>query len=167
MDIKSITSKASPFIKKYKFAILILLLGLVLISLPDIDTAKTEDVPHEPTEPEMSVSQQLEELLTQVEGAGNVKVMLTISYGEKICYQTDDSISTEESGNNVEKNTVIITDAQRNQSGLVLQKNPPKYMGAIIVCDGAQSPTVKLSIIEAVSKVTGLSTDKITVLKMK
>ena len=43
----------------------------------------------------------------------------------------------------------------------------PTYLGAVIVCQGGDSPTVKLAIVEAVSNATGLSADKITVLKMK
>jgi len=40
-------------------------------------------------------------------------------------------------------------------------------MGAVIVCQGADDPQVRLSIVDAVSKVTGLGSDKISVLKMK
>ena len=55
----------------------------------------------------------------------------------------------------------------RKQTGLVQQVNPPTYLGAVIVCQGADSASVRLAIVEAVGSVTGLSTDKITVLKMK
>ena len=40
-------------------------------------------------------------------------------------------------------------------------------MGAIVVCQGGDNATVRLAIIEAVSNVTGLGADKISVLKMK
>jgi hypothetical protein len=40
-------------------------------------------------------------------------------------------------------------------------------MGAVIVCQGADKPVVRLAIVEAVADATGLSTDTITVLKMK
>jgi hypothetical protein len=40
-------------------------------------------------------------------------------------------------------------------------------MGAIVVCQGADSPSVKLAITQAVAKITGLGTDEICVLKMK
>ena len=40
-------------------------------------------------------------------------------------------------------------------------------VGAIIVCQGGDSPTVRLNIVEAVSNVTGIGSDRITVLKMK
>ena len=47
------------------------------------------------------------------------------------------------------------------------QKLSPVYQGAIILCQGADSPSVRLAITQAVSKVTGLPTDRIAVLKMK
>ena len=93
--------------------------------------------------------------------------MLTESSGEEIIYQTDgDSSQTDSSFSNRE-DTVTITDSQRNEQGLVRQQNPPKYMGAIVVCQGGDKPSVRLAIIDAISKVTGLGADKISVLKMK
>ena len=41
------------------------------------------------------------------------------------------------------------------------------YTGAVILCQGADSATVRLQIVEAVSVYTGLSSNKIMVLKMK
>ena len=44
---------------------------------------------------------------------------------------------------------------------------PPVYLGAIIVCQGGDSPAVRLAVVEAVSNVTGIGSDRITVEKMK
>ena len=49
----------------------------------------------------------------------------------------------------------------------VQQVLPESYRGAIVVCQGADSPAVKLAIVEAVSRATGLGADSISVLKMK
>ena len=43
----------------------------------------------------------------------------------------------------------------------------PVYKGAVVVCEGADHASVKLNIVQAVSSLTGLGSDKITVLKMK
>ena len=92
--------------------------------------------------------------------------MLTVAAGEKIVYQTDEDIS---GGENVTTRieTVIVTGTDRAQTGLIQQVNPPTYLGAIVVCQGADRPAIRLAIVEAVSKVTGLGSDKISVLKMK
>ena len=89
--------------------------------------------------------------------------MLTVKTGETIVYQNDEDIS----GGSIRQDTVIITDGDRVQSGLVQHIVAPEYRGAIVVCEGADKPEVRLHIIEAVASVTGLGTDKISVLKMK
>lgn len=43
----------------------------------------------------------------------------------------------------------------------------PTYQGAIVVCQGADDPGVKLALVQAVASVTGLGTDQITVVKMR
>ena len=93
--------------------------------------------------------------------------MLTEALGEEIIYQTNDDISNGDTSSSSRGDTVTITDSERNENGLVRQQNPPKYMGAIVVCQGGDNATVRLAIIEAVSNVTGLGADKISVLKMK
>ena len=92
-----------------------------------------------------------------------MQVLLTVAAGEQTIYHSDEN-STDTS---VRLETVIITDSQRNQQALVQQVLPESYRGAIVVCQGADSPAVKLAIVEAVSRATGLGADSISVLKMK
>lgn len=155
-------------IKKYKYVIMILAIGIVLMLLP---TGK-KDLPDktvisEQSDNILSVEDQLAQILGSVKGAGKVQVMLSIAYGEEILYQTDDNYSEDSERISDSKNTVTVTDSDRNQSGLIRQVNPPMYSGAIVVCQGADNPSVRLAIMEAVSKITGLRTDRISVLKMK
>ena len=98
--------------------------------------------------------------------AGKVRVLLTESIGEEIIYQTDINSNTSTNLNDTSSDTVIVSDAERSESGLVRQVNPPVYLGAIIICEGADNPVVRLGIVEAVSTVTGLGADRISVLKM-
>ncbi len=109
----------------------------------------------------------LAEILSKIDGAGRVEVMLTTAFGEETIYQTDNT--TDQSNESVSQNieTVIVNNSNREEYGLVRQVNPPSYLGAIVVCQGGDRPAVQLAIVEAVSKITGLSSDKISVLKMK
>ena len=86
--------------------------------------------------------------------------MLTVKMGEQTIYQTDTPATDRQ-------DTVIITDDDRSQNGLIQQVISPVYRGAIVLCQGADSANVCLAIKEAVSKVTGLDTSQISVLKMK
>lgn len=151
-----ILKKITAWLVKYKYAALILVLGLMLMLLPTGSKATQEQLQPTETEPQADICQQLTEILQQVEGVGQVKVMVTVAVGETTVYRYDE-----------DGDTVILTDADRAESGLIEQVVSPVYQGAVIVCQGADSALVRLNVIEAVSKVTGLSTDRISVLKMK
>ena len=43
----------------------------------------------------------------------------------------------------------------------------PVFRGAVVLCDGADDASVRLSVTQAVSTVCGIGADKVTVLKMK
>ena len=56
---------------------------------------------------------------------------------------------------------------QANALGIRLVKMYPVYQGAVVVCQGAGNSQVRLTVIDAVSVLTGLSSDKISVVKWK
>ncbi len=169
MDLASIKNKSIEFIRKYRYAIFVLLVGIVLMNLPQSDKEAPQPEPVTPTETlsEQTLQQKLEEILSKIEGAGNVKVLLTIGEGETTFYQENSDMSSSENTDSHHMTTVTVTNAERNETGLVRQIMPEKYRGAVVVCQGADKPAVKLAITEAVSKVTGLSTNHICVTKMK
>ena len=139
---------------KYRYVLLVVLAGLVLMLLPD-HTETPEPIAD--VVMEESLQAQLEEILSRVEGAGEVAVLLTESRGGEIFYQTEGD----------DQRTVLVTGTDRSESGLVRTTQSPVYQGAVVVCQGADSPAVRLAVVEAVSNATGLGTDRITVLKME
>ena len=168
MELKNVINKIPDSIKKYRYVVLVLIIGLILMIIPDhIGNEENPSNNFACMHTEPPVSEQLKTVLQKIDGAGNVDVMLTILAGEQVVYQTDQDQSVSGESNSSKLTTIILTDAERNQEGLVKQIIPPTYMGAIVVCEGADSPTVRLAIVEAVSKITGLGTDRICVLKMK
>ena len=106
---------------------------------------------------EESLESRLESILSRIDGAGEVKVLLTEDRGGEVFYQTEGE----------DGKTVLISGADRSESGLVRTTQPPSYRGAVVVCRGADSAAVRLAVVEAVANATGLGTDRITVLKMK
>ena len=169
MDILSIRERISTEIGKYKYVGLILFVGILLMVIPGKSNREEVLVEKEPEQLQETVvlQSQLEDILSYVEGAGNVKVMLSIAQGERTVYQTDSTYSQTENTTDTRTQTIIISDSERNEMGLVHQKSSPIYQGAIVLAEGANISSVKLSIVDAVSDVTGLGADKITVLKMK
>lgn len=168
MDRLSIQNQIADVLKKNKYVLLILCVGLILLLMPSFTkTVEQNEGITETTANILSVEDQLSQILSCVQGAGKVQVMLSIASGEETLFQTDDDHTTNSDTASVRSDTVTVTDADRRETGLIRQINPPVYGGAIIVCQGADNPTVRFAVVEAVSKVTGLGTDKISVLKMK
>ena len=156
--------KPLGWIVKYKYALLILLLGLGLMVLP---TAQPREQEMAVNVSEPSMQDQLTSILEKIEGAGNVSVLLTQSRGTLTHFQTDVSEDSDGERNSGDARTVIVTDAQRNESGLVRYVDGPVYLGAVVACQGADRPEVRLAIVEAVRCATGLGANQISVVKMK
>jgi len=166
MDWIGTKEKILPWVSKYRYVLLVLAVGVVLMLLP---TGKS-DTNHEASPVEQarqtvqeSMDIQLAQILSQISGVGDVRVLLTVAAGEETLYQTDNQISQDQS--RIE--TVLISGADRAQTGLVRQVNPAVYRGAVVVCKGADKASVRLAVVEAVSSLTGLGADQISVLKMK
>lgn len=168
MDIKKFKNTIDAFLKKYKYAVLVLVIGAVLMLLPSMQTSNSKKTV-EPSQnaSDYSVEDDLETILSCVKGVGKVKVMLKEVSGSETVYQTNQDISVTENGSDTRIEVITVSDSERNELGLIKQVNPPVYQGAIILCEGADDPGIKLAITEAVSKITGLGADKIAVLKMK
>lgn len=170
MDWVSIRDRAWEFLKKYRYVALVLLAGLILMLLPeggeDRKEEQSQTVELQETQP-TCLQDSLEDILSQIEGAGKVRVLLTEAAGERTVYQTDEDISTNAETSSVRRETVILSGSDRAENGLVQQVNPPTYLGAIVVCQGADRAAIRLAVVEAVANATGLTSDKITVLKMK
>lgn len=165
MDWVNIRSRVGELFQRYRYAVLIVLLGIVFMCLPSANkkSADTSPATISQTAVQQSLDVSLAGILSQIKGAGKVEVLLTENKGTETLYQSDENTGTD----TLRRDTVIITGSDRAQAGLVRQVNPPIYLGAIIVCQGADSAAVRLAIVQAVSSVTGLGSDRITVLKMK
>lgn len=167
MEIKRGLIKAGEVLKKYRYAAIVIVAGIFLMLLPIGEASASEETAPNQREVSDSMEERLCAILCQIRGAGRVQVMLTIAQGEETVYQFDQDLTTDEGGSSSQKDTVTVTDKDRGQSGLITQVNPPRYQGALIVCQGADDPAVRLAISEAVSGLTGLGTDKIAIAKMK
>lgn len=165
MDWITCKSSAQEYLKKNKYIVLILLIGMLLMVLPDQknDTVVVQE--------EMGDTEDLEESLTRIlsmlSGAGKVEVLLSEAIGTQTIYQLNEDRSKGKDNTEIHTDTVLITDVGRNETGLIKQINPPVYQGAIILSQGAENADVRLSIVQAVKSITGLTSDRITVLKMK
>lgn len=128
---------------------------------------------------EENMENRLEEALSQVEGVGKLKILLTLSYSSEIFVSQDITVDeqiTKESDNEggireiSDKKTDtrnIIINENGSQKPLVLKESVPKVEGVIVVAEGGNSLVVKESLINAISSVLGIEIHKIQVLKMR
>ena len=121
----------------------------------------------------------LADILSNIEGVGKVKVLLTYSQTSTyvpIYNENTKESNTTETDSSGGSRTIEETDSQKeviykeDGSG---SKEPvtqsiisPKIEGAIITAQGADDVNVKTNIIQAVEAATGLATHKIQVFKM-
>lgn len=169
MDFIKFKKRINQAFGKYKYVCIVLIAGIVLMMIPG-ENLQSEPITKEadmPVSEEVNIEQRMENILSCVSGAGRVKVMLAIAKGESSVYQTDSTYAQNGNGTDSRTQTVLVTDNNRNETGLIYQKNPPVYQGAIVLAQGADNPKVKLAIVDAVMDVTGLGADKISVLKMQ
>ena len=162
MDWIGKKGSVQEFLQKYRYVLLAALVGILCMTLPEKpkEPAAEESV-QVISEPALEDS--LSALLSSVQGAGRVKILLTQQEGAKTLYQNDEVRTEKES----RTDTILVTDSSRKESGLIRQIIPPVYRGAVVLCQGADDARIRLQIMEAVKSVTGLTSDRITVLKMK
>ena len=170
--VNELPKKILAGLKKYKYAVLVLLLGIALMLLPFGKKEETPEtvVQEDPLTDEayaQALEQRLEDMLCQVSGAGQVRVMLTLMTGSRTEYQTDTQISDSGTQSQEERKTVILSEGSAYDKAAVSAVQYPRFQGALILCQGADQSTVRLALVNAVAALTGLSSGQITVIKMK
>ena len=157
---------------RYKYAILILLVGAGLLLWPGGSghTAQTgqSEAPPAYTAAE-TLRKDLEEILGQIQGVGTVRVLLTVDADGQRQLAEDSELSYSGSTAAPEdysrsSQTVLVDDGSA-EAPVVTRTVYPTYRGALVVCQGGDRADVKLAVTEAVAALTGLSADRITVAK--
>lgn len=137
--------KLKEYINGDKRIKLILILGIaviILIALSGLNVRKAEAASTvsvgELYQYERKLEERLTDILTQIDGVGNIKVMVTLDTSEENEYgKTKD---------------------------VLLSVKAPSVRGVIVVCDGGDNIIVKEKVTSAVSGVFGISTTRVSVI---
>lgn len=161
--------KVRKLLDKYKYVLLVLAVGLVLLLWPAGEKAGPEQSAASPAGQELgfdleALEEKLSRALSQVEGAGKVTVTLTVKNGTERVPLTERSTSTGERESRTEEKVVVISTGS-GQEAVVRLERCPVFQGAVVVSQGGDQAQVRLLLSQAVSALTGLGTDKITVCK--
>ena len=149
----------------YKFALLVAAVGLLLLLWPQgEEQTGQESAPVADTAVNFSVEQletKLEHALGRISGVGEVTVVLTAETGVDNVYATDRAMSSDDR----EESLVILSGQGIGESAVLETQYAPAFRGALIICEGGENPRIRLQITEAVSALTGLGADRISVCK--
>lgn len=155
--------------KKLLFIIILGISGMLLLLLSGSTDKKSETVSSDKEELyEISdrMEKELEDLLRTVQGAGKVKVMVTVdSLEEKTVAVNTEHESSSESTDF--KDEYVIIENSSGSDGLVLKITAPVIRGVGISCQGATSAQVKQEITRLVSAALGIPVNKIWVTQMQ
>ncbi|WP_297197866.1 stage III sporulation protein AG [uncultured Flavonifractor sp.] len=157
---------------RYQYALLVVAAGVVLMVLPALGGESKAEEPQQESVQEVEFGTEelegrLEEALSQMDGVGEAKVVLTLRSGPSQVLAQDIQRSIGEDQSQSTQSTVVISQGSGSEEAVVLQQLSPQYQGALVVCSGGDDPAVRLRVVEAVAALTGLGADKISVSKGK
>ena len=158
--------------QRYKYALLVVAAGVVMMALPALsgggETTQTRQQSVQEVEfGTEELEGRLEAALSQMDGVGQAEVVLTLRSGPGQVLAQDTQNSVREEGSESSQSTVVLSKGSGYEEPVVLQQLSPQYQGALVVCSGGDDPAVRLKVVEAVSALTGLGADKISVSKGK
>ena len=153
---------------KKLFVIVVLgVAGIVLLTLSEIIPEKQEKSTENQTVPNLSeyeenTEKRLAELISSIEGAGRTKVMITLNSGDENVYATEDK-----NGEKTFERSYVVIKQDGDENGMLLRVEEPEIRGVAVVCEGADSAAVKQEIINTVTAVLGVGTNRVNISKMK
>ena len=141
----------------------------VLLLWPDGGGDTEQTVRPTQTEARTEIQREMESILGEISGVGQVRLMLTVDTdGERqlardteLSYSGETTAPTEYS----RRTETVLTEGEAGDETVVTRRLYPTYRGALVVCQGGDRAEVRLAVTEAVSALTGLSADRITVAK--
>lgn len=150
-------------LKKYQYVLLVIAVGAALLLLPggnrDSPEAETPAREEGAAFDLEAFEERLERTLSQIEGAGEARVLLTLDGGSRQVLARNQERDGEGGSNTV----VTVGKGSGQQEAVPIQTVAPEFRGALVVCPGGGNAQVRLKMIEAVSALTGLGSDRISV----
>ena len=161
-----------PENKKMRSNILLaLLLGILLLAAGrSFSDSKEEELPQTVAAMETAdraTERRMAEILSKIQGAGQVDVMLTYRQTEEKTIAHNET--REENGETLrtEQTAILLEDGDGATQPLVLTETGPVVEGVVIAAQGADSPAVAAALNQAAQALLDVPAHKVAVLKMK
>ena len=105
----------------------------------------------------------LENVISQVKGAGNVDVIVTLEKGFQYVYLTEEETKTSANGITTTTTTVVMVDGEP----VLTEEIYPIIKGIVIVSAGANDVAVKMNILTLIQTVVDVDSSKISIFTSK
>lgn len=164
----------------FNFFIIIGFLGILLLSYDEIIPVNKpkEAISFSMERYKRDTEAAITQLLSDVHGAGQVKVMVTFESGQENIYawqekttQDVQNASADISGRQTDRytyeNEIVLVDNGNEKIALVEKTMQPAVQGVVVVCEGADDIKVISDITNAVSVALDITSNRICVIKMK
>lgn len=116
-----------------------------------------------------NTEKELEAILSKINGAGKVRVMVTLDNCYENVYATGYATKTEEDDKKIKSENqeeyIIVKKGSGNEECLVVKVYEPQVKGVAVVAEGADSIYVKKAITETVCALFDISSAKVSVEK--
>ena len=149
--------------EKYKIIGIVMAMGVVLLLWPSgADPSETGSSSPLPAADDLQ--REMEEILSVMDGVGQVRVLLTTERTVENQLAQDGEVTYRGSPaapEDYSRRWETVLDGE----AVVTGQTAPVYRGALVVCQGGGQPAVRLAVTEAVAALTGLSADRIAVEK--
>lgn len=119
----------------------------------------------------------LSSLLSEVDGVGKVRVMITLESGSESVYavnenQTQQAVTTYAGGspsreeeNGKTEQSYLLVDTGSGKAPIRIKSTQPVIRGAVIVCEGASDPVTRAAVSEAVTTALGIGANRVCILR--
>ncbi|MCM1523926.1 MAG: hypothetical protein NC120_05655 [Ruminococcus sp.] len=106
--------------------------------------------------------ERLESILSAIDGAGKVEVMVSVSSTEEYVYASSGSIAADR-----EEFDCVTVKKDKNEEALVRKINAPVITGVVAVCEGGDSDRVREEIYRAVTAALDIPSSRVYVAPME
>lgn len=116
------------------------------------------------------IESKLSNIISKIDGVGNVSVMVTLASGPEYVYATNDEEKINKNEGNGNSTTSKITTSSPiivSNDAIIVKEIMPEIGGIVVVAKGAESTKVKLEIIKAIQALVDVPQANIEVLAGK
>ena len=159
--------------KKSLIVIIIGIIGVILLIASELipqgskekaesDDEKTVSVSY--SDYEKDIEQRLQNIISKIDGAGTVSVMVTLDCTVESVYAQEQKETVGE--NQSRENEYVIIKNSDGESGILLKTTQPQVRGVAVVCSGGGSAVVRQNITDTLTAVLGISAARVNISAM-